>query len=71
MHFETVGAISDLIREDRSKFFVYSTYAKSYLSKISTTYGLYMDKTIYQTNLCFKLSADNTLQRWVSPRSEI
>ena len=30
-----VGAISDLIREDRSKFFVYSTYAKSYLSKIS------------------------------------
>ena len=42
-----VGAISDLIREDRSKFFVYSTYAKSYLSKISTTYGDYMDKTIY------------------------
>ena len=42
-----VKAISDLIREDRSKFFVYSTYAKSYLSKISTTYGDYMDKTIY------------------------
>ena len=42
-----VGAISDLIREDRSKFFVYSTYAKAYLSKISTTYGDYMDKTIY------------------------
>ncbi|MDI1495229.1 MAG: hypothetical protein K8823_535 [Cenarchaeum symbiont of Oopsacas minuta] len=42
-----VKGISNLIKEDRSKFFVYSTYAKAYLSKISTTYGDYMDGTIY------------------------
>ena len=42
-----VEAISGLIKEDRPKFFVYSTYAKAYLSKISTTYGDYMDGVVY------------------------
>jgi len=39
--------ISELIKEDTAKFLVYSTYAKSYISKISTTYGDYLDSKIY------------------------
>ncbi|MGQ0605795.1 MAG: hypothetical protein ACT4OD_02420, partial [Candidatus Nitrosotenuis sp.] len=39
--------IASIIKEDTAKFLVYSTYAKSYISKISTTYGDYLDGTIY------------------------
>ena len=39
--------ISKLIDEDLAKFLVYSTYAKSYISKISTTYGDILDSTVY------------------------
>jgi len=39
--------ISELIKEDITKFLVYSTYAKSYISKISITYGDYLDSKIY------------------------
>jgi len=39
--------ISELIKEDTAKFLVYSTYAKSYISKISITYGDYLDSKIY------------------------
>jgi len=39
--------ISGLIKEDTTKFLVYSTYVKSYISKISTTYGDYLDSKIY------------------------
>jgi len=39
--------ISELIKEDTAKFLVYSTYVKSYISKISTTYGDFLDNTIY------------------------
>ena len=39
--------ISEVIKEDTAKFLVYSTYAKSYISKISTTYGDYLDSKIY------------------------
>lgn len=43
-------AIVNLIKEDAAKFLVYSTYAKSYISKISTTYGDYLDSTIFINN---------------------
>ncbi|MEW6044054.1 MAG: hypothetical protein AB1608_07295 [Thermoproteota archaeon] len=43
-------AIVSLIKEDTAKFLVYSTYAKSYISKISTTYGDYLDSTIFVNN---------------------
>lgn len=43
-------AIVTLIKEDAAKFLVYSTYAKSYISKISTTYGDYLDSTIFINN---------------------
>ena len=39
--------ISELIEKDTTKFLVYSTYVKSYISKISTTYGDYLDSKIY------------------------
>ena len=42
-----INQISQLIDSDLAKFFVYSTYAKSYISKISTTYGDILDSTIY------------------------
>jgi hypothetical protein len=42
-----VKSITELIEEDTEKFLVYSTYAKSYISKISTTYGDYLDSCVY------------------------
>ena len=42
-----LGKISDSIKKDTTKFLVYSTYVKSYISKISTTYGDFLDNTIY------------------------
>ena len=39
--------IAELIEKDMEKFLVYSTYAKSYISKISTTYGDYLDSCVY------------------------
>lgn len=39
--------IAELIKKDTAKYLVYSTYAKNYISKISTTYGDILDDTIY------------------------
>ena len=39
--------IAELIKVDTAKFLVYSTYVNSYISKISTTYGDYLDSKIY------------------------
>ncbi len=44
---ESIEKISELIKKDSVKFLVYSTYAKAYLSKISTTYGDYLESVIY------------------------
>ena len=44
---ENIEDISKLIQEDTAKFLVYSTYAKAYISKISTTYGDYLDSTVF------------------------
>ena len=44
---ESLEKIVELIKKDTAKFLVYSTYAKAYISKISTTYGDYLDGTIY------------------------
>jgi hypothetical protein len=43
-------SIVSVIKEDAVRFLVYSTYAKAYISKISTTYGDYLDSTIYINN---------------------
>ena len=42
-----VKGIAELIQKDIQKFLVYSTYAKSYISKISTTYGDFLDSCVY------------------------
>ena len=44
---ENTGKIADLMKQDTAKYLVYSTYAIQYISKISTTYGDYLDSTIY------------------------
>ncbi|MGI0023251.1 MAG: hypothetical protein ACRD9Q_10375 [Nitrososphaeraceae archaeon] len=44
---ENIAKIVELIKKDKTKFLVYSTYAKAYISKISTTYGDVLDSTIY------------------------
>ena len=39
--------ISELMQQDTAKYLVYSTYAIQYISKITTTYGDYLNSTIY------------------------
>ena len=44
---EDLKKIVELIKLDTAKFLVFSTYAKMYISQISTTYGDYLDNTVY------------------------
>jgi len=44
---ENSDKMAQLMKKYPVKFLVYSTYAKSYISKISTTYGDYLDSTIF------------------------
>src|SRR5574342_318349 len=44
---EKISKLVELMKNDTAKFLVYSTYAKSYISKISTTYGDYLDSKIF------------------------
>lgn len=44
---QDITAITRLIDQDLAKYLVYSTYAIQYMSRISTTYGDYLDNTIY------------------------
>ena len=39
--------IAELMKKDTAKYMVYSTYAIQYISKITTTYGDYLNSTIY------------------------
>jgi len=42
-----LAKISDSVKKDTTKFLVYSTYVIQYISKISITYGDFLDNTIY------------------------
>ena len=44
---EDFKKIAELMQQDTVKYFVYSTYAIQYISKITTTYGDYLDGEIY------------------------
>lgn len=44
---EDLKRIAELMKRDTAKYLVYSTYAIQYISKISTTYGDYLDSVIY------------------------
>ena len=48
---EDLGKISSLMKQDTQKFLVYSTYAKNYISKISVTFGDFLEGQIYLNNL--------------------
>ena len=52
---EDIGKMSSLMRQDTTKYLVYSTYAKNYFSKISVTFGDYLDNTIYLNKLFFSI----------------
>jgi len=52
---EDIGKISSLMKQDTIKYLVYSTYAKNYFSKISVTFGDYLDKTKYLNKLFFSI----------------
>ena len=52
---EDIQKISSLMKQDAVKFLVYSTYAKNYISKISVTFGDYLDDTIYLNKLFFSI----------------
>lgn len=44
---EKIDKLIELMKKDAARFLVYSTYAKSYISKISTTYGDCLDSKIF------------------------
>ncbi|QUC64963.1 hypothetical protein NsoK4_01395 [Nitrosopumilus sp. K4] len=44
---ENLKKIAELMKNDTAKYLVYSTYAIQYISKITTTYGDYLDNIIY------------------------
>ena len=44
---EDLKKIAELMQKDTSKYLVYSTYAIQYISKLTTTYGDYLDSMIY------------------------
>ena len=44
---EDLKKIAELMQQDTAKYLVYSTYAIQYTSKITTTYGDYLDSIIY------------------------
>lgn len=44
---ENSKKIAELMQQDTAKYLVYSTYAIQYISKITTTYGDYLDSIIY------------------------
>jgi hypothetical protein len=44
---QNLKKIAELMQQDMVKYFVYSTYAIQYVSKITTTYGDYLDGEIY------------------------
>ncbi len=49
------GKIASLMKQDQVKYLVYSTYVKNYISKISVTFGDYLDDTIYLNKLFFSI----------------
>ena len=44
---ENLKKIAELMQKNTAKYLVYSTYAIQYISKITTTYGDYLDSVIY------------------------
>ena len=64
---ENSDKMAQLMKKDPIKFLVYSTYAKSYISKISTTYGDYLDSTIFLNKFVLSSYPQIILQKQGEP----
>lgn len=64
---ENSDEMARLMKKDPVKFLVYSTYAKSYISKISTTYGDYLDSTIFLNKFVLSSYPQIILQKQGEP----
>jgi hypothetical protein len=64
---ENSDKMAQLMKKDPVKFLVYSTYAKSYISKISTTYGDYLDSTIFLNKFVLSSYPQIILQKQGEP----
>lgn len=64
---EKSNKITELMKKDTAKFLVYSTYAKSYISKITTTYGDYLDSTIFLNKFVLSSYPQIILQKQGKP----
>ncbi len=67
---EDAGKIAGLVEEDPAKYLVYSTYAIQYISKISTTYGDYLDSVIYLNRFILSRYPQIILHRQGPPYEE-
>lgn len=59
--------IAELMKQDTPKYLVYSTYAIQYISKITTTYGDYLDSTIYLNKFILSRYPQIILQKQGEP----
>lgn len=64
---EKADKIAELMKKDIMRFLVYSTYAKSYISKISTTYGDYLDSKIFLNKFVLSSYPQIILQKQGEP----
>jgi hypothetical protein len=64
---EDIGKISSLMKHNTIKYLVYSTYAKNYISKISVTFGDFLEDTIYLNKLFFSILPKIKLYNQGSP----
>jgi len=59
--------IAELMEKDAAKYLVYSTYAIQYVSKITTTYGDYLNSTIYLNRFILSRYPSIILQKQGEP----
>lgn len=64
---EDLTKIAELMRQDTGKYLVYSTYAIQYISKITTTYGDYLDGVIYLNKFILSRYPQIILQKQGEP----
>ncbi len=68
---EDLKKIAELMRQDTGKYLVYSTYAIQYISKITTTYGDYLDGVIYLNRFVLSRYPQIILQKQGGPHDAI
>ena len=67
---ENSKKIAELMEQDTAKYLVYSTYAIQYISKITTTYGDYLDNVIYLNNFILSRYPQIILHKQGEPYEE-